>query len=431
MPANNVSGADGIGVDKVRELIGLQAGSVISYRRLLEGVHAVERHYHDQGFFRMRFLLECVGRGYSGAGLAGIKSSLGSTINSGVGSTKVADSFGPSSGTTAGDGAAVAKTLWQRGLSENRCSQARMLAEKVSLRLTVVEGRRVHMGEIFVSGNFETSDEILFRDLPRPGEPFSKPRLFESQRRLRNMGLFDSVTFDYIGTDEEPVRDQIAVLVRVVEAKSRDLQIASGFQTVNADRQANATGTKLVTTPAVVVDHIEHLTSNQQRLTTGYGTRMGAVLPSLLLTVGGSFKERNLWGEGLFTELHGQMGGTFAGKTLLELVTPELFQAYWMLVVPRLLGSSWSLNVIAPYYNRDHATLTIDIDEIGGAIEVQRRFGRLGFRAGVNLAFNSTVEVLKNAPDLGFSFQQKAMTGVTYDSTDSPLNPTVEQLCQP
>lgn len=421
----NFVGTKGIKRSTIRELVGLQVGGVISYRRLLESVATVERHYHDQGYFRMRLLLECWGRGYSGAGVAGVKS-LG---RENAGDLSKSPGMAPPTVGLSGPGKSAKPddaepSPWSQGKSENRCSQALMLAEKVSIRMTVEEGHRVQTGEVFISGNFDTSDTILLRDLPKSGEAFSKPRLFESQRRLRNTGLFDSVTFDYIGADETPVRDNIAVVVRVVESQSRNLQVATGFQTVNADRQDNVTGTKVVTTPSIVVDHIEQLTSAQQRLTTGYGSRLGAVLPSLLLTVGGSFVERNLWGEGVFMELHGQIGGTFAADTLLELVTPELFQAYWMLVFPRFLDSNWSLNIVAPYYNRDHATLTIDIDEVGGAIEARRRFGRLSFRAGLNLAFNSTVEVLKNAPDLGFSFQQKALTGVTFDSTDSPLNPT-------
>ncbi|GEM_PF-3307415 len=426
----SIAGASRGHAARVRELMGLSKGSVISYRRLLEGVHAAERYYHDLGYFQMRFLLECWGRGYSGAGVAGL-GRLGGDDKAGLKGKSSAAKAGPAadkgSNPLAGlVGKQPAKNLtpWEQGKSENRCRQARLLAEKVSLRLTVAEGKRVRMGEVFISGNFDTDDDILLRDLPRPGEPFSKPRLFDAQRMLRNTGLFDSVTFDYIGADEDPVRDRIAVLVRVVESRSKDLQFEAGFQTINAERQQQQSGgSSVVTTPAFVVDHIEHQTSAQQRLTTGYGTHMGVVLPSLLLTGGGSFVERNLWGQGHLLELRGQLGWTF-DKIGPDLIIPELVNVGLTYFNRRLAGSDWSLRLIAPYFIRDYATITIDIDKIGAAAEVSKRFGRLAFTTGVDLAYVRTRELLLNEPFTDFSFQQKLIPRVTYDSTDSPLNPT-------
>lgn len=433
-----IEGAKELPTRRLHKLMGLQTGGVISYRRMLESLNAVERLYHDEGFFKMRFLLECEGRGYSGAGLTALKSRTSDSRQKPEKPDSSTDVAGgePGKGATGKPATAPGiigkfisiETPWQQGRSENRCSQARLLAEKVTINLTIDEGQRMRMGEVFISGNFDTEDHVLVRDLPTAGRPFSKPRLFEAQRKLRNLGLFDSVTFEYIGVDEEPVRDHIAVLVRVVESESKEIQVETGFQTINAERQTSASGASLVTTPSVVADHVEHLTSNQQRLLTGYGTRMGVALPALLLTGGGSFAERNWFGYGWNLELRGQLGWTLAG-TGTELVVPELVNIALSYVNRRFLDTDATLRIIAPYYIRDYATITIDIEKFGGATEISKRLGRLYITGGFDVAMVRTRDVLNRTVIQeftleDFTFQWKVIPRITWDSTDSPLNPT-------
>lgn len=98
-------------------------------------------------------------------------------------------------------------------------------SEQVVVRLQIEAGHPVVFGDAFVRGNFRTRRRILTRELTFGlGEPFNYQQLFESQSRIRSLGLFDAVRVRSIGTDNPALAtDVVPVVVQVEEAPSRFL----------------------------------------------------------------------------------------------------------------------------------------------------------------------------------------------------------------
>ncbi|MEY3011506.1 MAG: hypothetical protein RIT45_241 [Pseudomonadota bacterium] len=368
-----VLGADTAGEARIRGLFGQNRGDVASFTRVIDGLRRIEDDYRDRGYFQAHFEVLCA------------------TKNRAI---------------SAGGG---------KGLAP--CTSERILAEQVELELRIREGPRVRIGEIFVNGNFRTDRELLLRDMPPEGSDFSSGRLFDSLRALRNLGLFRSVSFRYIGRDEQPVRDRIAIVVTVVEEQSRYFEAALGFQTVNVNRAQDAGSNS---TPTGFIDLLEHQTSAGGRMGSGFGQRLGVSLPNLLLTAEASLLDRNLFGEGKWGRIVTRVGVT---PNIFQTGTPNLLLAALEYQDRRFLGSETALRVVAPYFSRDFATTTIDIDKVGAAAEITRRFGRLGLSLGtdgglVDFKDSSGVDFT------GWLWQIKVVPRVSFDALDSPINPT-------
>ena len=228
---------------------------------------------------------------------------------------------------------------------------------------------------------------------------------------MRNLGLFRSVTFAYIGLDEKPVRDHVGLVIRVVEKPARWLNLDAGFQTINVEQSTRFS-------PALL-DSLEHVTAGQQRLTAGYGSRVGVDLPSLLLVGDASLRSENFLGAGK------QMSAFIRVGWIPNFETPQLGQAAVEYLDRRLFGSDVTLRLMAPYVSHDTATMTIDVQKYGGAAEVSKRFGRLYVATGLDVGQVRTRD--KSATDRPFGelgFQTKIIPRLSYDSLDNGLNPT-------
>ncbi len=380
-----VEGAAQAGEGRVRGLLGLEPGAVVSFARLLTGLRAVEAWYRENGFFRARIDVQC--------------------------------------GTQGPDRAMAV------------CKDSQILAEHVSLQVRIDEGARVQVGEIFVAGNFDTEAEVILRDMPSGGEVFSGQRLFDLQRRLRNLGIFRSVSFEYIGDKETPVRDRIAIVVRVVEDKVEYVEGALGLQTVNTERSTGA-----LVAPALT-DQVEHLSSGTDRVHAGFGRSVAGSLPNLLVTGELAWVDRNFLGQAKEGRLPLKVGWTISQlnplflldedatvrSSTLEDWLPALATFAPTYVDSRFLGSSYALRVIAPYAVRDFATSTLDVQKSGAFAELSRRFGRLYASTGIDGGFVSwrTEEARAAGEDLEpFRFQVKLAPRLVWDGLDSPLNPT-------
>jgi len=101
---------------------------------------------------------------------------------------------------------------------------------KARVSYYVDEGLRVTMGHIHYTGNFKTEKRILQREFQMaPGEPFSLHKLLQSQRSIRNMGIFNSVRFRAIGLKEK--REEVHLLVDLEEKKPYFIQAGGGYET--------------------------------------------------------------------------------------------------------------------------------------------------------------------------------------------------------
>lgn len=112
--------------------------------------------------------------------------------------------------------------------------EAGVSADRVAIRHTVTEGPRVQIGNILLKGNFATDRSVIFREVPfEQGDLLDTQRVIEGQGNLRSLNLFDSVSIETIGLDED-VRDAdetvTALLVSVEEGRTRDIDLSVGIE---------------------------------------------------------------------------------------------------------------------------------------------------------------------------------------------------------
>jgi outer membrane protein insertion porin family len=109
----------------------------------------------------------------------------------------------------------------------------------------ISEGLRIEIGEIIVSGNQQVKERTIRRELTfATGEPLRRDRLLETQRRLRQKGMFQSVVIRSRPTeDREGVWD---VVVRVRERDMLDLSVGVGFDDTERWRVSFSVGRHLI-----------------------------------------------------------------------------------------------------------------------------------------------------------------------------------------
>jgi len=405
--ALDVAGARQIGAAAVREVWNIAPGDTASHARIDAALGAVENHYRNNGFFRATVKLTCA----------------------------TADP--------------------PRGPGE--CSPERLIARTVDVRIEIDEGERVAFGEAFVLGAFATDLDVIVRDLPPAGTPYAASVSFDAQRRLRNLGLFSQVGLRHIGDDERPPRSRLATVVQVVEDQHRYFEALAGFQTINADRAAYEEETLLA-----FKETIDHATTATDRIAAGFGRSQNLVLPNLLGTIEGAYVDRNFWRSGKLLRLAVKLGATappdyggycYVGDTGCSAVqlaagvrarysdshrTPPWWSdtlRYASLTATyedaRLFGSDVSLRA-SPYLTHDYAVLGFDYDRVGVQVSLSRRFfGRLA----TGLTFDGGLirtrdrqdrgEDFSHADDgrLGLQTQFTLTPSLTWDDTDSPLDP--------
>jgi len=99
---------------------------------------------------------------------------------------------------------------------------------EVDLTFFIEPGKRVYVRRISFSGNNQTKDEVLRRELRQfEGAWFSQLALDRSRQRLQRLGYFENVTFETNPVDGS--EDQIDISVSVEEQPSGSFQIGLGF----------------------------------------------------------------------------------------------------------------------------------------------------------------------------------------------------------
>ncbi len=374
-----VDGTSSLSEHEVRKVLGLQQGQVISFDLLSQAVTQVDQRYKNTGFFRAKIAAFCKAQG--------------------------ADQ------------------------PEAECTFAAMRVPTVDVRLHVEEGERVEIGEVFVRGNFETDVGVILRDMPKSGQSFSAATLFEAQRRLRNLGLFGQVTFDYIGDDETPPRQRLGVVVQVAENSFRWMEYAVGVQTINASHSATER------TVAPLLDGVGQATAAGDRATSAYNQGLTLNLPNLLLTGEAAWVNRNFLGLGKQMRVPLKLGlarsptcgeGIIACDQQTILDTIRLVSLTPTYTDSRLFGSDVTLNLTAPYFIHDYASGVVDLDRTGALVQLARRFGKVALAVAFDAGFIRTRLPSVPTPDNGFRLEPQFQINptLTWDRTDSPLNPT-------
>lgn len=92
------------------------------------------------------------------------------------------------------------------------------------------KGIYVKMGQVYVTGNFRTSERVIRRELEiHPGEPFSPEKLLQTQRNIRDLDIFESVQFKAIGLQEKA--DTVDLFVEVAERRPFAVSFGGGYDT--------------------------------------------------------------------------------------------------------------------------------------------------------------------------------------------------------
>jgi outer membrane protein insertion porin family len=103
-------------------------------------------------------------------------------------------------------------------------------AKRIDIVYTIDPGPRVEVGRIYWVGNFRTRDRIIRREIKLvEGAPFSLTKVLEAQRRLRELGLFQSVQMRSLGLTSKA--SKVHLLVTLVEKSSYYFELGAGFQT--------------------------------------------------------------------------------------------------------------------------------------------------------------------------------------------------------
>jgi len=93
----------------------------------------------------------------------------------------------------------------------------------------VEKGPLVTLDQVFLSGNFRTRGPLLRKTMSlEPETPFTLEKVLESQRNLRNLGIFDSVRFKTFGLAEK--KEKAGLLVEVTERRPYYVESSLGYQ---------------------------------------------------------------------------------------------------------------------------------------------------------------------------------------------------------
>ena len=101
----------------------------------------------------------------------------------------------------------------------------------VRVRFAVTEGNLTTIGNILIRGNTRTKDKVIRRELLiYPGDILDEVKAKRSERRLTNLGYFETVRRRTLNTDDPNRQD---VVFDVDEKRTGQLMVGAGFSTVD------------------------------------------------------------------------------------------------------------------------------------------------------------------------------------------------------
>jgi len=102
--------------------------------------------------------------------------------------------------------------------------------QKIDICFKIVENQVCYVNRILIKGNIKTKDRVIRRNLKiKPGEKVEGEKLRKSLQRLKNLGIFEEVSFSHIPTQES---NKIDLVVNVKEAKTGYFSFGGGYSSV-------------------------------------------------------------------------------------------------------------------------------------------------------------------------------------------------------
>ncbi len=104
--------------------------------------------------------------------------------------------------------------------------------DRVNLRYKVEEGGVSYVERVNISGNKDTKDKVIRREIPlAPGDVFNTVLVEAAKKRLENLGYFEKVEAN---PTETTVPDRRDLDVQVQEKRTGSLSIGAGFSSVDS-----------------------------------------------------------------------------------------------------------------------------------------------------------------------------------------------------
>lgn len=288
----------------------------------------------------------------------------------------------------------------------HRPSRDRGPSRRVDVAITVVEGTRTRVLAVIVDGVQRTREDVVRREFPRPGEPYRLDRVAQAVRTLKNFGVFRSVQVQAVGAGEHPPREEVALVVTCREARSRFVDLAGGFETLNRSGEF----------PGYLTSPLATTLTVQDRTTTGFGRTVGLQIPDILLTAEVRYTDLNFLGRAKRLYLPVKYGISATAWDRYAAFTPTY-------VDPRFFARGLNFRV-TPFVIYDRATTRLDLFQFGAEFALSKEvlpslFGGLTYEIAEVTSRDPETETAYSP----FRIENKVVPTLTYDRLDHPINP--------
>ncbi|MFO0749576.1 MAG: BamA/TamA family outer membrane protein [Myxococcota bacterium] len=262
------------------------------------------------------------------------------------------------------------------------CDAASLVGKgDVDLALAVSEGPPIKVGAVVWRGNAETDPHVLVRDLPKRGDLLDLERVNRAVRKMRSLGIYNSVRVDVLGLDQDHTlppeqadlaSDEVVLVVSVEETGYRFLDVAAGLRSIQRSNIGRV--------PRAAADGAGLLVDQADRVSSGFGRAYPLDIPDILVTMELEYLDLDI--SGLGNQLRLPFTAGFSLSQFLRLATFDP-----SLTFPRLLDSTVTLTtrIVAEL---DRVTDPLDRLEIGAEADASVPLSRemlagITARAGV------------------------------------------------
>ena len=265
------------------------------------------------------------------------------------------------------------------GASE-KCSPETARGQNIRLHLKVNPGPVVRVGEVFLSGHFKTNKTIVLRDLPQKGDLLRLGEIRKSERSLRNLGVFNTVSVGTGKVDVERAEDEVPLHVSMEEASSRFLDFAVGFESLNRVELGTGETGKM---PPVVSSVISNSIEGENKARHNQGHPVPFEIPDLLLVFQTEYLDTNLFGNAQELRLPVKYGLSTTDPLRVVAGAPTWIER-------RFLGTELIFRQTL-YGLYDKARNPFDLLDFGSQSEISVALGERAFlSARYNLSANAT-----------------------------------------
>ena len=103
--------------------------------------------------------------------------------------------------------------------------------KKIDITINVGKAKKIYVSRIDIKGNTRTKDKVIRREMRfNEGDAFSNEKLKRSERRIRNLGFFETVESSNKQTKK---MDRTDVVLKVAEKSTGQFNIGGGFSSTN------------------------------------------------------------------------------------------------------------------------------------------------------------------------------------------------------